>query len=148
MKAKGILALVLVNACVKQVPQETDARATTQVAGIYAMRESMYSSDCSPAVSRQYGIEARKEKILVEVRNSAPYTGLTLTVSAITYDGQVLPNGRFELKPVSMSRNRISVKESISGTFTPSGFSARYVVEANGPSGPCKVSLLWEAEKL
>lgn len=147
MKSIGLFSLLFATACLKRAPQEGDARAPLAIAGIYAMRETMYSSDCSPAISRQYGIEARREKTRVDVKNSVPYTVLTLTVSAMTYDGQVLPNGRFEMKPVSMTRNRISLKESISGSFDPTGFSARYVVEATGPAGPCKVSFLWEGQK-
>jgi hypothetical protein len=143
------MAVILLGAaCLKRAPQDGNARAPIDIAGIYGMRESVYSSDCSPATSRQYGVEARKEKLRVDVRNDVPYTALSLTVNAMTYDGQVLPNGRFELKPVSMARNRVSLKETISGSFSSTGFSARYLVEANGPAGPCKVSFLWDAEKL
>jgi hypothetical protein len=148
MRTRGCLALILATACLKRAPQDGAARAAIPIAGIYAMRETMYSSDCSPAVQRQYGIDARPGKVRVDVRNSVPYTILTMTVGAVTYDGQVLPNGRFDLKPTSLARNRVSVKESASGTFTETSFSARYVVEASGPSGTCKVNFRWEAEKL
>ena len=148
MKASRLLLLILAASCAKHSSGSAAGRESIDIAGIYAMSESLYSSDCSPGVARIYGVEARRGKIRVQVRNSVPYTDLMMTVGIMTYDGQVLPNGRFELKPVSFGRNQVSIRESISGSFSSTGYSARYVVEASGPSGPCKFNFLWEADKL
>ena len=149
MRPAALLLVAMVAACARNPAVDTSAgRPMIDIAGIYALRESVYSSDCSPFTLRQYSVEARTNKIRVEVRNTAPYTDLTMTVAVMTYDGQVLPNGRFELKPVTLARNQVTTKESTTGTFSSTGFSAKHVVEATGPAGPCKVTLLWEAEKL
>jgi hypothetical protein len=128
------------------------------ISGIYEMVETLYSDDCPPAVGRAQGIEARKKRIRVEVTSSAPSTGLLMMVDGVGFDGQVLPNGRFELKPVSFGRAGVSYKQSSNGRFTESGFSARYLVETSEvlplarPGLPetrlCKYNFVWEARKL
>jgi hypothetical protein len=129
-----------------------------EVTGIYEMVETLYSDDCPPMVGRAQGVEARKKKLRVEVTNASPSAVLLMVVDGRGFDGQMLPNGRFELKPVAFGRGGVSYKESTNGRFTSSGFSARYTVETSEilpqtRSGPpetrlCKHNFVWEAQKL
>jgi len=155
MRIVGILLLILGASCAKPYRHAGDA-APLQVAGIYTMSEKMYSSDCPPSIARSTGVEARTKKINVEVANSAPSTLLLMRVNEFPFDGQVLPNGEFELRTVSSSSNiaKASYKQSAKGRFSSTGFSARYVAETTardpqtGAVRACKFIFTWEAEKL
>jgi hypothetical protein len=157
MRISAISLLLLVVSCAKPYRPAGDP-GPLQLSGTYEMSETMYSNDCPPSVGRASGIEARKNKIKVEVLNAAPSALLKLTVDVESFDGQVLQNGTFEVKPISSSRGSVSIKRSIQGRFTATGFTARYMVETlqampQTRSGPvetqiCKYNLRWEAVKL
>ena len=157
MRIFRIFPLLIVVSCHRPYQHAGDPPPLS-VAGLYEMSETLYANDCPPAVGRAHGIEARKKKLRVEVRNSVPSTGLMMVVETEPFDGQVLPNGRFELKAVSWSRQNLSVKVNGNGRFTSTGFSARYIVETSevmpqtrpGPAVTqiCKYNFLWEAQKL
>jgi hypothetical protein len=157
MRVAGIVLLIAAASC-RRPYQHAGDPAPLEVAGQYGMAETLYSNDCPPSVARALGVELRKQKIHVEVQNTAPSTLLRLTVDVEPFDAQMLPNGRFEVKPIETRRGNASIRRGISGRFTSTGFSARYVVETQEPlpqvrPGPveyriCKYNFLWEASKL
>jgi hypothetical protein len=145
------VALLLATACVKRPYIPAGGPGPIHVAGIYAMEETLYSSNCA-------GLTARKGLTRVEVQHTAGASTLKLTIDAQPFDAQIRQDGGFDIRPQTIARGSVAYKTSMNGRFTDSSFFARMNVTSNEPvrlsrpglpeSQICSYQFRWAARKM
>ena len=145
------VALLLCAGCVKQPYYPAGGPGPLHVAGIYAMEETLYSSDCP-------GVAAKKGLTRVEVQHTAGATTLKMTVEAQSFDAHIRQDGSFDTKPFDLIRGPVTFTTSMNGRFTDSSFFARLNVSSTEPvsaarpgmpnSRVCHYQFRWAGSKL
>ena len=145
------VALILSAGCVKRPYYPAGGPGPLNVAGVYAMEETLYSGDCP-------GFAARKGLTRVEVQHTPGAATLKMTVDALAFDAQIRQDGGFDTRPFTRSRGSITYRTSMSGRFTDSSFFARLNVSTVEPvavsrpgtanSRVCTYQLRWAGKKL